>query len=439
MGKTDDPEHRYQLARQRVEKADLSQADQQAIFEFLDAINPDISTTSFINDRNDRETKSYGTLAAYAQSLKRFAEFAEKPLVDMADDREVNALFERLESGDHPGVKDDGYGRGTLVQWQSGVTKFYEYHSELGVDSTEIVVKAQEKTSVDDRDMYTRDEIQELRDAVTNTRDRCILELLLNTGQRIRAIQTLRVKDVDPEEGVYWLNTDEEGLKGADKNGTKRPLLGARRAVYDWLKDHPTGDRDDFLITCLPSANRGTHGDILSQSNIRRRLKIIADRAGVEKPPNPHNFRHYFVTTCKRDYDMDEATIKHLIGHGQGSNIMETTYQHLSDEDHIKAAEVAQGIREEERESPLTPAVCPTCTDKLQPNAKACPGCGTVFSPDARQAQDQIEGQIRDQKEQAEDIDEYSDADTIAQALDDDPKLAAELMDKLGDMSDADG
>ncbi|WP_372479700.1 tyrosine-type recombinase/integrase [Halomicrobium sp. HM KBTZ05] len=429
MGKTDDPEHKYQLARDRIKKAGLDDADQEAIFEFLDAINPDVSTTSFINDRNERETKSYGTLAAYAQSLKRFAEFAEKPLVEMPDDREVNALFERLESGDHPDVKDDGYGRGTLTQWQSGVTKFYEYHSDLGIDPTEIVVKAQENTSVDDRDMYTREEIEALRDAVSNSRDRCILELLLNTGQRIRAIQTLRVKDVDPEEGVYYLNTDEAGLKGADKNGTKRPLLGARRAVYDWLKDHPTGDREDYLITCLPSANRGTHGDMLSQSNIRRRLKIIADRAEVEKPPNPHNFRHYFVTTCKRDYDMDEATIKHLIGHGPGSNIMERTYQHLNDEDHIKEAEVAQGIREEEDESPLTPSVCPTCTEQLPQNAKACPSCGTVFAPNAKAAKDQMQGDLQNEAFEADPEDtEMRDAVQSTDELLDDPDVMDKLM-----------
>jgi len=131
------------------------------------------------------------------------------------------------------------------------------------------------------------------------------------------------VKDVDTDKGVYYLNTEADGLKGAEKNGKKRPLLGAKRAVYDWLKDHPTGKPDDYLITCLPTANRGTPGEMLSQSNIRRRLKDIAEEAGIDKPPNPHNFRHYFVTSCKRDYDMDEAKIKHLIGHGPDSTIME--------------------------------------------------------------------------------------------------------------------
>jgi site-specific recombinase XerD len=305
----DDPEQRYQLSRDRLADADIHEADKEAAFEFLDAIDPGISTVNFVNEKGQRETKTYGTLAAYAQSLKRVGELADRPLVDMPDTTAVNALFDELGNGTHPDVKDGGYAKSTLSQWQSGVTKFYEYHDHLEVDHDEVIVTRQPKSTVDERDMYTPEEIENLRDAVTNTRDRCILELLLNTGQRIRAIQTLRVKDVDVEEGIYYLNTDEAGLKGADKTGEKRPLLGAKRPVYDWLKDHPTGQPDDYLITCLPTAQRGTEGEKLSQTTIRSRLKRIAEDAGVDKPPNPHNFRHYFVTACKRDYDMDETAL----------------------------------------------------------------------------------------------------------------------------------
>ena len=274
--------------------------------------------------------------------------------------------------------------------------------------------------------MYSRAEIQQMRDAVSNTRDRCLLELLLNTGQRVRAIQTLRIKDVDVEEGVYYLNSDDLGLKGADKNGKKRPLLGAKRPVYDWLKDHPTGNPNDYLITCLPTANRGTPGAILSQSNIRIRLKIIAENAEVNKPPNPHNFRHYFVTTCKRDYGLDEATIKHLIGHGPDSTIMESTYQHLTDDDHIKTAEVVAGLREPNRESPLTPAVCPTCSESLESTWRSCPACGTPFTPDAQAVKQQSNKDLWESKGPAED-EEDNVVGQLKRLLDENPELLDDL------------
>jgi hypothetical protein len=71
---------------------------------------------------------------------------------------------------------------------------------------------------------------------------------------------------------------------------------------------------------------------------------------------------------------MYEATIKHLIGHGPGSTIMETTCQHLSDDDHIRAAEIAQDLQKPEDESSLTPEVCPTCPLELSPNESFATG-----------------------------------------------------------------
>lgn len=433
MTVTDDPAHRYQGSLDRLEKADIPETEKEYIREFLDSIDPEINTVNFTSDSGKRETKSYGTLAAYTQALKRVCELSERSLTDFENANEVNRLFEEFRKGTHPNVKDDGYGKSTLGQWESAVTKFYEYHSQFDIDHTEIVIDANPNTEVDDRDMYSREEIEALRDAVTNPRDRCMLELFLNTGQRIRAIQTLRVKDVDTDKGIYYLNTDADGLKGADKNGRKRPLLGAKRAVYDWLQNHQGGP-EDYLITPLPSANGGTHGEQLSQSTMRVALRKTADRAGVDKPPNPHNFRHYFVTTCKRDYGMDDATIKHLIGHGQGSRIMETTYQHLNDEDHIEAAEVAAGIREEENESPLTPQVCPTCADQLDPGAKACPGCGTVFAPNAKAAEEQIENQVREANREVhpDDDEGKEELDAIEEALND-PELKKEVTELIAD------
>lgn len=147
-------------------------------------------------------------------------------------------------------------------------------------------------------------------------RDKCLFELLIFTGQRIRVVRTLRVKDVDTDDGVFWINEDVNGTKGAEKNENKRPLLGAKRGVYDWLQYHPTKAPDDDLITIRPSANRGTPGDNLHQSTLNRILKGIAEDAGVADTKNVHAhlFRHYFVTVAKRDYGLDNDTIEHLVG-----------------------------------------------------------------------------------------------------------------------------
>lgn len=98
-------------------------------------------------------------------------------------------------------MRSSGYSAGTLKGWQSAVSKFYQYHNDHNVVHTDIVIAKQEQTSVDDRDMYTVEEGTALRETCDHPRYRALLELLLNTGQRLRAMQTLEVKDVDTEGG----------------------------------------------------------------------------------------------------------------------------------------------------------------------------------------------------------------------------------------------
>lgn len=102
MSTTDDPRHRYELALTRLDNADISETDKTAVTAFLDAIDPAISTTTFVNRNGDRETKSYGTLAAYCQSLKRVCELSNRALTAQPDATAVNGLFDSLADGTHP-------------------------------------------------------------------------------------------------------------------------------------------------------------------------------------------------------------------------------------------------------------------------------------------------------------------------------------------------
>jgi len=433
MSRQDDPRHRYKRNRKSMEECEqITDEEKAAIGEFLEAIDPENLTETFVNADGETETKSTNTLRTYVFGLKRVAEVSDISLLD-ATANDINELMGNLRSGDvdHENVKDDGYSKSYMKPWQSALRGFYRYHDALGVDSEEIVIFTQDNTKVDERDMYTEEEVQALREAVDNARDKCMLELFLNTGQRIRAIQTLRIKDVNPQAGatgVYYLNTDKEGLKGADQNGAKRPLLGAKRPVYDWLQFHPKSDNPGaFLITPQKDHQWAESGEMLSQSTIRRTLKKLTDEAGIDKPPNPHNFRHYFVTMCKRDYDMDNETIKHLIGHGEGSQVMETTYSHLTDEDKNKDAETSMNLAEEEDKSPFTPPVCPTCGENLESNAKACGACGTVFAPNAQAAKEQIQQDVDKKREEADDIDLLKAVDKIKRIQEENPELLDEL------------
>jgi integrase len=410
-------------------RGDVSERDADAICDLLDALDPKHPADVFQANGNGTETKESKTLANYTSRLRLASTEVDGDLLDQTTDS-INQLMADMADGTADIAPDDGYSVGSVGQYQSALKAFYRYHDGHDVDPEEIPVFAPEDTSVDDRDMFEVDEVQAMRDAIDSPRERCLFELLAFTGQRIRAIQTLRIKDIDLEDGVLYLNEDAEGLKGAKG---KRPLLGAEAYVRRWLDYHPTKEPDDYLIT--PKATGGGEpGGMITQDTLRYHLRKIADKAGVDKDVHPHIFRHYFTTIAKRDYDMDDAYIKHLRGDAPGSRVMETTYRHLSDADAVEHADAKFEGREPETESPLTPEKCPTCGEIMEPNAKACSACGTVFTPDAKSAEDKIAADVK-QSYAETDPDDDEKQDKISQLDDllDDPEIKQALLDRVAD------
>ncbi len=134
---------------------------------------------------------------------------------------------------------------------------------------------------------------------------------------------------------------------------------------------------------------------------------------------------------------MDPATVKHLIGHGADSTVMESTYQHLTDNDHIEAARRATdaGREPSEPEWTLTPETCPMCTDPLPNDAKACPRCGTVLTPDAKGAKDCLEDDTTETMVDADDRSVREAAKELKELVDDNPELLEVLMEERRDSS----
>lgn len=434
MAHRDDPREKYRVERERIENgtetvAALNGENGERILELLDALDPEERSASLVHD-GQQVTLASSTLRSYAMRLRMLASEADRPLIELTNE-DIDALMEFLLDGSASVGPSDGYTKGTVAQFESALKAFYRYHEGHAVDPEEIPVETQEDSKVDERDLWTVDEIQDMRSVINSKRNEALFELLAYTGQRIRVIQTLRVKDVDPDKGStgrYYVNEEVEGRKDREGHG---PLLGAQGPVRRWLQVHPTGDPEDALITCPPDRTGGaTPGERITQVTIRQVLQRIADKAGVDKDVHPHMFRHYFTTVAKRDFGMDDAYIKRLRGDAPGSNVMETTYSHLSDEDAAGHAE--SQFTGEEPENAMTPAApCSVCGEMLQAGDKACSNCGAKRAPDAEKSeveelQERIE-ELEREKEIQQDIgaakvlsgDEISDAELEVIASDD--------------------
>lgn len=419
--------------REEIQSAAYDPKIQEAILAFLDAYNPDsLRLKPPIQQGKDRreQTLSTSSRLSYASTLHRTAKHIN--LCDCSVS-ELNRFADKRLRGDHETVDADGLSQNTIHQNQVAWRAFYRFHANhpdghgVNVDPDDIVLVDRDETKVDERDMFDPDEIEAMRRACANRRDRALLEMLIYTGQRHNALRMLTLRDVRPNEGesgkLYI--PEGEGMKGAEG---KRPLLGAQKAAREWKRSHPTGDPDDAFFTHTydwSGHDSIEPGDHLSKQAFGRITKRIADRAGVDKPSNPHQFRHYFVTMAISQHGMSMDTVRHLIGHKAGSRELERTYQHLVDEDYIENAELDAGIRDEKTES-LTPATCPQCDEPLEPHYDVCPSCRMVFSPKADTARDEAESQIAEHALTATETEEQEAVREVMEKLDD-PEVIGQI------------
>jgi len=420
---------RYEQIRDEIERkiddGSISKTDMHHIFEFLDAKDPECGV---ISDPNDT-TKSDGTIARYAYSLKRIADLANFELTGCTDS-DLNYFCDDMRHGRIDGVKDDGLTKGSVANYQKALRKFYEYHDDLGINKEDIILYSSESSPVDERDIFDKEDIHAIREAANHPRDRALVDILLYTGQRLSALLNLRLKDMKPSDGVFYLNGGANDQKGADG---KRPLLYAEKAVRDWKHSHPCKNDPEAHFICQKSPNMGSNeyevGQRIDNSTIYKVLQNIGDEAGVDKPMNAHNFRHTFVTICVRDYDMDFDTIKRIIGHAPDSNVMERVYTHLTDDDVINTAQKAAGIKDEEDESPLTPDICDNCGEPVPlDNAKACQSCGIIFTPDAAAVKESMSERLWNAKGEVETTTDDQAVDAIRELYEGNPEMIVQAI-----------
>lgn len=417
---------RFQTFDEYVEDDEIDDDTADAIRELIHAYDGENVMVAKPTGEKNREPS---TLMSWLYRLAVFARYRD---LTTATADELNGDVQTMLDGTHPHVNDEGLTQGTLRSYQAALRKFYGYH-DFAVSPDDLPLYDKSDTSIDPNDMLTREEIQEARQAAGNPRDRAVFDLLLYTGQRREAVRTLRIKDVDVQGGTYRLNPEVDGLKGASDRNGKRPLLGAKGTLQNWLEYHPAPDEPDaYLITARPSYAAVDPFKPVSGETIRRVMEVIKSKTEIRKPMHPHAMRHNFVTIAKRDHNLADDTIKYLIGHDAASRVMETTYAHLSGDDHIERAETAWGIREPDEDSAFTPDVCNVCHSPLGANAKACERCGTVYTPDAKAVVDDIDDDVKQSLSTTDPGDDQM-LDRI-EALDElleDPAIRAALLDRI--------
>lgn len=151
-------------------------------------------------------------------------------------------------------------------------------------------------------DYYTQTELELIRSACADERDRALIEFLYSTGCRVSELCALKKSDID------WNNGTVQLFGKGKKHRVS--YLNAKAAIYLQKYLDTRTDSEEFLFLSY----RGSHS--LSRAGVENILNKIKNRADgqLSKKVTPHRFRHTMATTAMQ-HGMPIEDIQSVLGH----------------------------------------------------------------------------------------------------------------------------
>lgn len=151
-------------------------------------------------------------------------------------------------------------------------------------------------------------------------RDRAMLELLYASGLRVTELVSIQLGQLSMTQGVIRVMG----------KGSKERLVPTGEEALLWLQRYMQQGRPLLLgakmsDTMFPS-KRGT---MMTRQTFWHRIKIYAQRAGINRPLSPHTLRHAFATHLI-NHGADLRVVQLLLGHSDLSTTQ--IYTHVARE-----------------------------------------------------------------------------------------------------------
>jgi len=216
------------------------------------------------------------------------------------------------------------------------------------------------------------DDVAPMLDAAQNLRDRALIGVAFDGGFRGGELKALERRDCQDHD--HGLQVTVEGKQG------RRSVLLVPAVEYltDWLAEHPGGEGSDPLWSKLGRPER------VSDRMFYKILESAADRAGVDKPVTPTNFRKSSAAYLARR-NVNQAHIEDHHGWVRGSDAA-ARYIQVFGEDTDREIARAHGVDVDAGDEPPTPAAreCPRCGAVVEPHRSFCADCNQAVDREAQ-------------------------------------------------------
>ncbi|WP_162540217.1 site-specific tyrosine recombinase/integron integrase [Acinetobacter haemolyticus] len=268
------------------------------------------------------QNQSAHTISAYQRDLSDFFRFCEYKQLQLQD-VEASDLREYLASR----VEQDQLSSSSLQRNLTSIRQFMKWAAQGQYlqhnPSADLKLKRQPRPLPGMIDIETVNQI--LDQAVPEKpidqqlwlRDKAMLELLYSSGLRLAELQGLTIKDIDFNRQLLRI-TGKGNKTRIVPFGTK-----AKRSLIEWLKIYRIWQGSFMADSAVFISQRG---GALMPRQIENRVKLQAQRAGVNVDLHPHLLRHCFASHML-SASGDLRSVQEMLGH---SNLSTTQiYTHV--------------------------------------------------------------------------------------------------------------
>lgn len=220
-----------------------------------------------------------------------------------------------------------GISNRTLDSRRAAIHAFFEWAAGEGyIDKNPCISIKNIKYERIEKKPLTDMELEKIRQTCETVREKAMVEFLYSTGARVTEACTVKLSDIDFYKG--------EVIVFGKGSKHRKTYLNARSKLL--LKQYLSSRNDDTEYLFV--SERKPHG-ALKKEAIERIIKLIGERAELDRPLTPHLFRHTLAThLLKRGTPITE--VQKILGHVNINTTM--VYAKVADEDvkvsHMKYA-----------------------------------------------------------------------------------------------------
>lgn len=256
--------------------------------------------------------KSEKTIYQYRRSITLLSGFLNKPFPEM---KTYDIRFYLATE------KERGISERTLENLRANLSAFFQWLTiDEVIDKNPMIKIKPIKYDDEIREAFSDVEIDKLRSACENDKERALIEFLLSTGVRVTELSEMNISDVD----LRNLTVHVRHGKGGKERITYTTAVAAER-LNKYLTSR--SEQTSNYVFCNNAHDR------ICPGGIRFILNRIAKRADVTNV-HPHRFRRTFATGLAHR-GMDVREIQKLLGH---SNINTTLEYICTDTEGVKAS-----------------------------------------------------------------------------------------------------